>query len=361
MIMLDWKYFVLRPEIKSLPLMEQKRQFLAQQLEYERMITEASFIQQQMLAQSNSSAGGGKKPSTQSGPIPLLLDNYGTNIGGAYSFRKLSSTYSGNCIRVRRSSDNLEADIGFDGNYLDESALLAHTGTGGSDDGFITKWYDQSGAFVGTPSAINDGDLAQNFNQYQPRIVNSGVIVKGSGLVKAGGIARTYLFSPSAEGSGNGWITGGGNTQDLAIFCVAYPIDANAYDAWFGCASYGAVERGCIGINNSGTAPRYLTLRTQDGASYTQLTGTTPITYDTYALGTAVLKASPATTSLALNGVSQGTLTNWTNQVFNNLRWPGAASGFSPDAAEFLIYQTPPSESDIAAIETNIMDYYGIS
>jgi len=292
---------------------------------------------------------------------PLLLDAYGTNIGGAYSFRKLSSTYSGNCIRVRRSSDDAEADIGFDGNYLDESALLAHTGTGGSDDGFITKWYDQSGAFVGTPSAINDGDLAQPTTTNQPRIVNSGAIVKGSGLVKAGDIARPYLSNPAAAGSGNGWMTGWGNTQDLAIFCVAYPTDTNAYDAWLGCATAGSTERGCIGINNSGTAPRYLTLRTQDGASYTQLTGTTPIAYDTFAVGTAVLKASPATTSLSLNGVSQGTLTNWTNLYFNKLAWPGQASGFGPDAAEFIIYQTPPNSSDIAGIEANIMNYYGIS
>ena len=63
------------------------------------------------------------------GGVSYLLDNYGTNIGGAYSFRKLSSTYTGECIRVRRSSDNAEADIGFNGDYLDEVALLAHTGT----------------------------------------------------------------------------------------------------------------------------------------------------------------------------------------------------------------------------------------
>tara|TARA_Y100001963_G_scaffold20445_1_gene26145 strand:+ start:143 stop:1066 length:924 start_codon:yes stop_codon:yes gene_type:complete len=290
-----------------------------------------------------------------------LLDDYGTDIGGAYSFRLLSSTYTGNCIRVRRSSDNAETDIGFSGNYLDETALLAHTGTGGSDDGFITKWYDQSGAFVGTPSGINDGDLAQSNTSYQPRIVNNGVIVKGGGLVKAGDRSRNNLANPQASGSGNGWITGWGNTQDLAIFCVAYPTDTNAYDAWFGCATSGSIERGCIGITSSGSAPRYLTLRTQDGTSYIKLTGTTPITYDTFALGTAVLKDSPATTSLALNGVSQGTLTNWTNESFRSLYWPGGASGFSPDAAEFLIYQTPPSASDIAAIEANIMEYYGIS
>jgi len=60
----DWQYFILRPEIKSLPLMEQKRQFLAHQLNYNRMLTEANAIQQQMQAQSAASAGGGKKPGS---------------------------------------------------------------------------------------------------------------------------------------------------------------------------------------------------------------------------------------------------------------------------------------------------------
>ena len=75
---------------------------------------------------------------------PLLLDQYGTNIGGAWSFRKLSSSYTGNCIRIRESGGNTETDIGFSGDYVDEDAITAFCG---SNSGFIVKWYDQSGAF----------------------------------------------------------------------------------------------------------------------------------------------------------------------------------------------------------------------
>jgi len=289
-----------------------------------------------------------------------LLDDYGDDIGGAYSFRLLSSTYSGDCIRVRRSSDNTEADIGFSAGYLDEAALLAHVGTGGSDNGYMVEFYDQSGAFVGTPSALNDGDLTAASTTYQPLVVNAGVILKGGGFVKAGSVGRINMANPAAAGSGNGWITGYGNKQDIAIFSVAYPTDANHYDAWLGSASYGGKERGCIGITNS-VAPRYLTLRTQDGTSYTQITGTTAITYDTFHLGTGILKAAPATTYLALDGLEQESVTNWVNISFHNLAWPGAAFGTAPDAAEFLIYQNPPDASTTAAIEANIMDYYLIS
>ena len=52
-----------------------------------------------------------------------LLDTY-TGAAAAYSVRKLSSTYSGSALRVRRSSDDTEQDIGFDANGdLDTTAL----------------------------------------------------------------------------------------------------------------------------------------------------------------------------------------------------------------------------------------------
>jgi len=168
--MLDWKYFVLRPEIKNLPLMEQKRQFLSQQLEYERMITEATFMQQQVLAQSNSSAGGGKKPSTQSEPDPLLLDNYPGALL-AISFRKLRSAYNGSVIRVRRDNDNAELDIGFSGNIIDENALLNHVG---SNNGYIVTWYNQSEI----SSAQNISTATANS---QAQIVTNGTVYKQNG------------------------------------------------------------------------------------------------------------------------------------------------------------------------------------
>lgn len=90
-----------------------------------------------------------------------LLDTYsGSSV--AYSLRKLSSTYTGNCIRVRRSSDNTEQNIGFVANVLDTASLLTFCGSG---DGFITTWYDQSG---------NSKNLIQTTASYQPKIISSG-------------------------------------------------------------------------------------------------------------------------------------------------------------------------------------------
>jgi len=93
----------------------------------------------------------------------LLLDLY-PNAAAAYSLRKLRTAYAGSAIRVRRSSDNTEQDIGFVGNELDTTSLLSFVGAG---DGFISTWYDQSGL---------GNNAAQSTAANQPKIVSSGVI-----------------------------------------------------------------------------------------------------------------------------------------------------------------------------------------
>lgn len=93
-----------------------------------------------------------------------LLDTY-SGASTAYSFRKLSSTYTGNCIRVRRSSDNTEQDFGFVNNVLDTSSLLTFCGAG---NGFVTTWYDQSG---------NARNITQTTAANQPQIVLSGAVL----------------------------------------------------------------------------------------------------------------------------------------------------------------------------------------
>lgn len=99
---------------------------------------------------------------------PLLLDAV-TTATGAWSLRKLRAAYSGSCIRVRRSSDNTEQNIGFVGNFLDSSSLTTFVG---ANNGFVVTWYDQSG--VGR-------NLTQTTATAQPQIVSSGsIITEGS-------------------------------------------------------------------------------------------------------------------------------------------------------------------------------------
>ena len=107
-----------------------------------------------------------KIPTFQSGGAPFvgLLDLY-PNAAAAYSVRRLSSTYAGSAMEVRRSSDNALQDIGFDidGN-LDTASLLSFVGAG---NGFVRTWYDQSG---------NGYNFQQTTTSNQPQIVASGVV-----------------------------------------------------------------------------------------------------------------------------------------------------------------------------------------
>jgi hypothetical protein len=97
-----------------------------------------------------------------------LLDTY-PNAAAAYSVRKLRTLYTGNAIKVRRSSDNTEQDIRFSGANLDTSALTTFcSGT----NGFVTTWYDQSG---------NGINATQTTAANQPQIVSSGSIITQGG------------------------------------------------------------------------------------------------------------------------------------------------------------------------------------
>lgn len=94
-----------------------------------------------------------------------ILDQYpGASV--AFSLRKLTANYIGPAIRVRRSSDSAEQNIGFDSNgNLDTSLLLSFCGVG---NGFVTIWYDQSG---------NGYNVIQNTAANQPQIVSNGSIL----------------------------------------------------------------------------------------------------------------------------------------------------------------------------------------
>ena len=93
-----------------------------------------------------------------------LLDTY-SDAAVAYSLRLLKSTYSGSAIRVRRTDDNEEQDIGFRNNELDTSSLETFCG---SSDGFVTTWYDQSG---------NGYNITESSASKQQQIVAAGTTI----------------------------------------------------------------------------------------------------------------------------------------------------------------------------------------
>lgn len=91
-----------------------------------------------------------------------LIGAYLAGLWGGYSLDVLSSTYGGACVRLRRSSDNAEQDIGFSSGAIDAGAVAAFVG---SDSAYITTWYDQAGG---------GNHLIQPTTTRQPRLVNAG-------------------------------------------------------------------------------------------------------------------------------------------------------------------------------------------
>lgn len=114
----------------------------------------------------------------------------GLTAAAAYSTRRLRSAYTGSAIRVRRSSDDAETDIGFTAaGDLNTVALLAHCGAG---SGFVATWYDQSGS---------SRNATQTTLSSQPRIVGSGLIdTLGARSAAFSSVTAAHLAIPAFSG-----------------------------------------------------------------------------------------------------------------------------------------------------------------
>jgi hypothetical protein len=89
-----------------------------------------------------------------------------TGASAAYSLRDLAGSGNTTVVRVRRSSDNAEAD--FKASEVSDGTLVAWVGAG--NDGCVPIWYNQS---------VNGNDATQSVAGSQPKIVDAGVLVSG--------------------------------------------------------------------------------------------------------------------------------------------------------------------------------------
>jgi hypothetical protein len=164
----------------------------------------------------------------------LLLDTYTDAVVG-YSLRKLRTTYTGSAIRVRRSSDNTEINIGFVNDSLDTATLLSFVGSG---NGFVTTWYDQS--------TNSNRNLTQISVTSQPQIVSNGNILLENGR-------PTILFD---------------GTNDHLIFTSSIPI-TTSFSAFGNFTKVTHVNNeGFFSLLPSGTSPNNRDWASADGRSF---------------------------------------------------------------------------------------------
>lgn len=94
--------------------------------------------------------------------MKFFLDDI-TGASFAYSYKKLRAGYAGNCLRIRRTNDNAETDIGFgaDG-YIDMAAVESFLPSLGTFVwAYAVRWYDQTG---------NGNDATQTLGTRQPMV-----------------------------------------------------------------------------------------------------------------------------------------------------------------------------------------------
>ena len=158
----------------------------------------------------------------------------------AYSIRKLTPSYAGPALRVRRSSDNTEQDINFTGSGdLDQVALLAFVS---GSDGYVSIWYDQSGfgrnatqATLSKQALLVSGGVLNLVNG-QPALKVTGAQSMLSALKvnQSVGAGITSTFNSvfiSESGQNQSLISGNGNEYNIhapwgdgnTYFDVTYP------------------------------------------------------------------------------------------------------------------------------------------
>ena len=259
----------------------------------------------------------------------LLLDDY-PNAAAAYSLRKLRNAYAGDAIKVRRSSDNTEQDIGFLANELDTSSLLTFVGSG---DGFVSTWYDQSG------NGINS---TQGSASKQPIIVSSGVVNTLNGKPTMQFISAFVMDLNLTQYP----FTSGGSATEKSIFAVSEnnaTVNQNLYNI--------ADTRDIYALtyNRSGNNT-YAFLGANYGIIGGNITGQNII---------SSLAISPS--SETFNNTVEGTSSNLVRANFSSLSIGSRGGSFPMDGniQEMVMYPSDQS-TNRTAIETNINDHYTI-
>ena len=156
------------------------------------------------------SFGGGFFRGPANSYLGMLDSIAGVSSLAALSYRRLTGDWNGAAVNIRRQSDNLLADISFnqDGTF-DSAAAIAHCG---SDNGWVTKWYDQSG---------NGRHFEQPTQANQPQIAGGGSVLTKSGKPSMflNGSAH-YLTRPAfmfANGSVTAFMVVGGSANAYRV------------------------------------------------------------------------------------------------------------------------------------------------
>ena len=286
----------------------------------------------------------------QSQGAPLLLDLY-PNSAVAYSLRKLRTAYTGSAIRVRRSSDNAEQNIGFSGNNLNTSALTTFcAGT----NGFVTTWYDQSG---------NGANAIQTIASQQPIIVSGGSVININGKPSidfSQSIAPTTLIANVISTNQFWTMFGVLNLKSIGPSETTY-----LYGRWFSIGNLGTQDynntQSCIGFGTNQPfagvtgPPSFIT-------GYNNFFTGQAISYNTQYLVNSLKTGNTIKNGLnntLTSGFTQvGTLNATLFGIGANITFPPENNSVFKGNMQEIIYYKLDQSSIISNINTSINTYY---
>jgi hypothetical protein len=267
-----------------------------------------------------------------------------SGLAAAYSLRRVSASYAGPAIDVRRDSDNITSSIGFNaaGN-LDTGALLAFvTGSANTGSGFVAQWYDQSG---------NNRHATQTSTGSQPLIVSSGSLVTENGKPVIQFNPRTYVIT-------------GLNPNNMPLpHSLIMPVRLNNLSPnAFGNVSFyvGGDDNTNLGKYELTQANTTISSQYRVNSGFSSSAYTPPNTSSMY-LHTGIFTTSSVTTFVnSQTSESVGPLAqdNYTNKLFIG-GYSTTTNVFTFKTGEFLVYTGSLSDSR-PLIENNINNYYNI-
>lgn len=270
-----------------------------------------------------------------SGPLGYPLDQISTtSLVGAWSNRKLSTSYSGFANEVRRSSDNAASNVGFSEMDYDAVSLTAYVG---ANSGFIKTWYDQSG---------NGRNLTQATNSNQPRIRNSGT----NDLINS----RLTIKGSNTNQASLGGSIGSVSTTTLTIV-VVLSVPA------FVTGNRRVVSTNQSGNNDYGNSSTFnINQHTTNGIMVNQNTNlTTTLNANTPSVLTAIWNGS--TLKIRINGTEVASASNTSTIIVNDIDFFGATFSYGDfSISECVMYSRALNSTELGIIEGNMGAYYGI-
>lgn len=268
-----------------------------------------------------------------------LLDDY-PGAAVAYSVRRLSGTYTGSLLQVRRSSNNNVLDIGFDSNGdLDTAALTSFcSGT----DGFVTQWYDQSG---------NGRNASQGTALNQPKIVSSGSVINLNG-------------KPTVQFNNNQILTRASfNLSQISIFTVINKYSMANYGGYFrNVTSSGVSFASTSSAPSSWVSQMVKFLNGNDQSPYVASSSVKSLPTNQYLENWIFNNSIQQLYENNINKATSGGSTGWGGNLsfsIGSIDYAGNSATCKNEIQDFIIYDLDQSLNR-TGISTNINDYYGI-